>query len=52
LDLFDTIGCLDILRISVSQRCNLGLSTAATSKRFKVEGYRNKKEMKLESHTG
>jgi hypothetical protein len=34
----------------VSHRCTLGLSTAATSKRLKVEGYRKKKEMKLESH--
>jgi len=34
----------------VSYRCILGLSTAAISKRLKVEGYRKKKEIKLESH--
>jgi len=36
--------------IPVSHRCSLGLSTAATSKRLKVEGYRKKKEMKFEIH--
>lgn len=33
-----TWGCLVILMIPVSQRCILGLSTAATSSRLKVEG--------------
>ena len=40
-----------ILIIPVSQRCILGFSTAATSNRLKVDGYRKKKEIKLESHT-
>jgi hypothetical protein len=37
--------------IPVSHMCNFGLSTAATSNRLKVEGYKNKNEMKDESQT-
>jgi hypothetical protein len=44
-----TCGCLVIRIIPVSHMCNLGLSTAATSKRLKVDGYRKKNEMKDEN---
>jgi hypothetical protein len=37
--------------IPVSHKCSLGLSTAATSKILKVEGYRKKKLMKDSAHT-
>lgn len=38
-------GCLVILMIPVSYMCIFGLSTAATSSKLNVEGYRKKKEM-------
>jgi hypothetical protein len=37
--------------IPVSHMWNFGLSTAATSKRLKVDGYKKKNEMKDESQT-
>jgi hypothetical protein len=37
--------------IPVSQRCIFGLSTAATSNKLKVDGYKKKKETNDENHT-
>jgi hypothetical protein len=46
-----TCGCLVIRMMPVSHICILGLSTAATSRRLKVDGYRKKKETKDSTHT-
>lgn len=48
---FYTWGCRVIRIIPVSHMWSLGLSTAATSSKLKVDGYRKKKEMNDIAHT-